>query len=178
MRILVTVDGSDLSEAVLEPAAALARALKAEVHLLTVGHPPRGEGRGMRETSDVLVLLPLMGSLPFDSPRVGYAPRQETVPIETREQYIARREHELDEYLMDQAGHFQGLPVKRRVILSSDPAESIIAYSQEQGIDLITMATHGRSGISRLVQGSVASQVVRSGVAPVMLVRPGQVGSQ
>ena len=175
MRILVTLDGSELSEAVLGPAAGLAQALKAEVHLFTVGHPPHGEGRGRRDAPDVLVRLPLMGSLPFDSPRTGYFPRLEPVPVETREQFISRREHELDEYLMDQAKHFEGLPVKRRVLLSNDPGESIVAYAREQGVDVIAMATHGRSGLTRLVQGSVASQVVSSGVAPVLLVRPRQV---
>ncbi len=178
MRILVTLDGSEFSEAVLTPAAQLARAIKAEVHLLTVGHPPHAEGRGRREESDVLVRLPLMCSLPFDSPRAGYGPRRESVPVETREQYIARREHELDEYLMDRAKHFEGLPVKRRVVLSEDAAASIVAYAQEQKMDLIAMATHGRSGLSQLVQGSVASRVVSSGVAPVLLVRPESVRSQ
>ena len=175
MRMLVTLDGSELSEAVLAPAAEVARPLKAEVHLFTVGHPPHDAGRGRREAPDVLVRLPLMGSLPFDSPRTGYYPRLESVPVETREQCISRREHELDEYLMDQAKHFEGLPLKRRVMLSDDPAESIVAYAQDQGVDLIAMATHGRSGLSRLVQGSVASRVVSSGVAPVLLVRPRQV---
>ena len=152
--------------------------MRAEVHLFIVGHEPHSQGRGSRQAPDVLVKLPLMGSLPFDSPRSGYFPRMEPVPIETREQYISRREHELDEYLMDRAKHFEGLPVKRRVILSDDPGESIIAYAQEQGVDLIAMATHGRSGLSRLVQGSVAARVVSSGVAPVLLVRPRQLRSE
>ena len=178
MRLLVTLDGSELSEAVLVPAADLARAMKAEVHLFTAGHPPHSAGRGKRQAPDVLVKLPLMGSLPFDSPRTGYFPRLEPVPVETREQYIARREHELDEYLMDHAKYFEGLPVKRRVVLSEDAAESIIAYAQDQGVDLVAMATHGRSGLSRLVQGSVASRVVSSGVAPVLMVRPRSLRSE
>ena len=178
MRLLVTLDGSELSEAVLGPAAELARATKAEVHLFIAAHTPHSAGRGKREAPDVLVRLPLMGSLPFDSPRAGYFPRVEPVPIETREQYITRREHELDEYLMDRATHFEGLPVKRRAALSDDPAESIIAYAQEQAVNLIAMATHGRSGLSRLVQGSVASKVLSSGVAPVLMVRPRSMRSE
>ena len=116
--------------------------------------------------------LPLMGSFPFDSPRPGYFPRTEDVPVETREQAITRKEHELDEYLLGRTAQFQGLAVKRAVALSDHPASVIIEYAKEHAIDLIAMATHGRSGLSRAVQGSVASEVMQSGVAPVLLVRP------
>jgi nucleotide-binding universal stress UspA family protein len=172
LRILVTLDGSKLSEAVLKPVERLARAMKAEVHLLIVGRPPRDLGRGKRETPDVMVKLPIIGSFPFDTPRPGYYPRTETMPVESREQFISRREHELDEYLMEKAHAFKGLDVKRAAHLSDNPSEVIVDYAREQAVDVIAMATHGRSGLSRLVQGSVASQVVQSGVAPVLLVRP------
>ena len=172
MRILVTLDGSKLSEAVLGPAEKLARATRAEVHLLIVGHPPRDLGRGKRQTPDITVKLPIMGSFPFDTPRTGYHSRTDTVPIESREQFISRREHELDEYLTEKAPAFNGLEVKRVVHLSENPAGTIMDYAREQSVDVIVMATHGRSGLSRLVQGSVASRVVQSGVAPVLLVRP------
>jgi nucleotide-binding universal stress UspA family protein len=172
LRILVTLDGSKLSEAVLEPAQRLARATGAEVHLLIVGHPPRDLGRGKRKSPDITVKLPIIGSFPFDTPRPGYYPRTETVPIESREQFISRREHELEEYLMEKAHAFEGLEVKRATHLSDSPADFIVEYAREQAVDLIAMATHGRSGLSRLVQGSVAAQVVQSGVAPVLLARP------
>jgi nucleotide-binding universal stress UspA family protein len=172
LRILVTLDGSKVSEAVLEPAVRLARATGAEVHLLIAGRSPRDLGRGKRGTPDVMVKLPIIGSFPFDTPRTGYYPRMETVPVETREQFISRREHELDEYLMEKARAFEGLEVRRAVHFSDNPSGVIVDYAREQAVDFIAMATHGRSGLSRLVQGSVASQVVQSGVAPVLLVRP------
>jgi nucleotide-binding universal stress UspA family protein len=172
VRFLITLDGSELSETVLDTIRELAKASRAEVHLLTVGDVPHGAGRGKREKTDVLVKLPLMGSFPFDSPRAGYFPRVENVPVETREQYIARKEHELDGYLLDLAAQFPGLPVKRAVSLSDSPAEVIIEYAREHHIDLIAMATHGRSGLSRAVQGSVATEVMQSGAAPVLMVRP------
>lgn len=172
MRILVTLDGSKLSEAVLGPAERLARAARAEVHLLIVGHQPRELGRGKRGTRDVMVKLPIIGSFPFDTPRPGYYPRTEAMPVESREQFISRREHELDEYLMEKARTFEGLEVTRVAHLSDNPTEIIADYARQQAVDVIAMATHGRSGLTRLVQGSVASQVVQSGVAPVLLVRP------
>jgi nucleotide-binding universal stress UspA family protein len=172
LRILVTLDGSKLSEAVLEPAERLARATGAEVHLLIAGRPPRNLGRGKRGMPDVLVKLPIIGSFPFDTPRQGYYPRMETMPVESREQFISRREHELEEYLAEKGRVFEGLEVKRVAHLSDNPSGVIVDYARQQAVDLIAMATHGRSGLSRLVQGSVASQVVQSGVAPVLLVRP------
>jgi nucleotide-binding universal stress UspA family protein len=50
-------------------------------------------------------------------------------------------------------------------------AEAIVRVAEEQQIDLITMATHGRSGLRRAVYGSVAEQVLRSSTKPVLLVR-------
>jgi len=50
-------------------------------------------------------------------------------------------------------------------------AEEILKYAREKGIDMITMSTHGRSGIRRWVLGSVADKVLRASFVPVMLVR-------
>jgi nucleotide-binding universal stress UspA family protein len=94
------------------------------------------------------------------------------MPVETTKQFVSGHQHELDEYLMGRASLFRGLEVKRVAHLSDNPSQAIVDYAREQAVDLIAMATHGRSGLNRLVQGSVASQVVQSGVAPVLLVRP------
>ncbi len=53
------------------------------------------------------------------------------------------------------------------------PAEEITRYAVEKEVDLILMATHARSGISRLIMGSVTDKVVRTSKVPVWLVRPG-----
>ena len=58
------------------------------------------------------------------------------------------------------------------VIRTGDPAEEIIDFVSHGGIDLVAMATHGRTGLSRLVMGSVATEVLRRVTIPVMLVRP------
>ncbi|HEX6738525.1 MAG TPA: universal stress protein [Vicinamibacteria bacterium] len=52
------------------------------------------------------------------------------------------------------------------------PARAIDAASHERGAALVVMATHGRTGLDRLLLGSVAEAVVRDGSAPVLLVRP------
>ena len=50
-------------------------------------------------------------------------------------------------------------------------AEEIIQASEQEHIDVIAMATHGRSGLQRVVYGSVAEQVLRHSAKPVLLVR-------
>lgn len=54
-------------------------------------------------------------------------------------------------------------------------ADEICAAAREQGVGLVVMATHGRSGFSRLMLGSVAEQVLRELQCPLMLVRPDEV---
>lgn len=58
-------------------------------------------------------------------------------------------------------------------LVSGDPADEIVRYTQKQKTDLIIMATHGRSGISRWAMGSVAYKVMRSVKIPICLVRAG-----
>lgn len=53
-----------------------------------------------------------------------------------------------------------------------DPAEAIINYANLHGIDLIAMTTHGRTGMRRLLTGSVAEEVLRNVAVPVFLLRP------
>jgi universal stress protein A len=51
------------------------------------------------------------------------------------------------------------------------PAETIIRLSQERGVDLIVMATHGRTGLGHVVLGSVAEKVVRLALCPVLTIK-------
>lgn len=53
-----------------------------------------------------------------------------------------------------------------------DPAEEIIKASQELEVDLIIMATHGRTGLAHLLAGSVAEEVIRKSTCPVLTIRP------
>ncbi|MBE9501658.1 MAG: universal stress protein [Chloroflexi bacterium] len=53
------------------------------------------------------------------------------------------------------------------------PAEEILHYADENDIDLILMATHGRSGVRRWAMGSVADKVLHASKVPVLLVRAG-----
>ncbi|NPA90733.1 MAG: universal stress protein [Chloroflexi bacterium] len=57
------------------------------------------------------------------------------------------------------------------VVEEGKPADVIADFAQEKEIDLIVMATHGRSGITRWAFGSVADRVLRSAGRPVLLIR-------
>ena len=56
-------------------------------------------------------------------------------------------------------------------ILFGRAAESLADYTKENDIDLVVIATHGRSGVTRWVRGSVADKVLRSSNVPVLMVR-------
>ena len=56
-------------------------------------------------------------------------------------------------------------------ILVGNPAEEIVDYAERENIDVIVMATHGRSGIGRWTLGSVADKVLRATERPVVLIR-------
>ncbi len=59
-----------------------------------------------------------------------------------------------------------------RVTGEGHPYVEIIRYSKNHKIDLIVMGTHGRSGISHVLMGSVAQKIVRKASCPVLTVRP------
>lgn len=56
--------------------------------------------------------------------------------------------------------------------LQGKPAHDICQFALEHGHDLIVMGTHGRTGLSRFLMGSVAERVVREAPCPVLVVRP------
>jgi nucleotide-binding universal stress UspA family protein len=57
------------------------------------------------------------------------------------------------------------------VVLKGAPADAILAYAEETKCDMIVMSTHGRTGLARLVFGSVAESVLHRATCPVLLVR-------
>jgi nucleotide-binding universal stress UspA family protein len=58
-----------------------------------------------------------------------------------------------------------------RTVGRGDPAAEILRIAQDTNSDLIVMGTHGRSGLGRLLMGSVAEQVVRKASCPVLTVK-------
>jgi nucleotide-binding universal stress UspA family protein len=59
----------------------------------------------------------------------------------------------------------------RHVFLEGDPATEIVRYGRDAGADLIVMGTHGRTGVERLLMGSVAERVLRDAACSVLVVK-------
>jgi nucleotide-binding universal stress UspA family protein len=57
------------------------------------------------------------------------------------------------------------------VLLEGDPATEIVRYGRDAGMDLIVMGTHGRTGVERLLLGSVAEKVLRDAPCSVLVVK-------
>ena len=63
------------------------------------------------------------------------------------------------------------LPLRRVVLDAPSVTNAITELADEESVDLIVMCTHGRSGLSRLVFGSVAGHVLHDAPCPVFLVK-------
>jgi nucleotide-binding universal stress UspA family protein len=93
-------------------------------------------------------------------------------PIFATQQEASERaaiEHELleDQRRLAQAGYSVSV-----VVQFGDPAQQIVTFAEEHAVDVVAMATHGRTGLQHLVLGSVAEHVLRSVTIPVVRVRP------
>lgn len=150
-KVVVLLDGSELAEQVLPHVAGIVQGRDSEVHLLSVAPS----------------VLPTM------------APGVEIYPIYLTADYLSieaaereRIEQNLRQYLEGIAERLRPVTQKiKTVVRFGQPAEEILQYAEEVGADLIAMCTHGRSGLSRWVYGSVADKVLRGAECPVLLVR-------
>ncbi len=62
--------------------------------------------------------------------------------------------------------------------LRGSPAEEILQFAKQEEIDLIVMGSHGRTGLSRLLMGSVAEEVMRKATCPVLVVKQPTAGQE
>lgn len=145
-RILVTLDGSDLAEKVLPYAKDLVTRLNAQVVLLRVVEPK----------------MPEMMMSEFVSAEA----------IESTAKRTDEEKKEASDYLSSLAAAWKSEGIDARSeALEGDPASKIIDFARAQQIDLIAMSTHGRSGLSKLVYGSVADRVLRECGTPILLIK-------
>jgi universal stress protein A len=141
-RILAPTDFSDYSRQVLRSALELAQAFDAKLLLLHVVELPSFPVEGLVPSS--------LGSNLLDD-----LERQAS--------------NELAGVLPEAQGG--EADVGRRVIIGT-PYRKIVEVAEREKSDLIVMATHGRTGLSHLVMGSVAERVVRTATCPVLTIRP------
>jgi nucleotide-binding universal stress UspA family protein len=85
---------------------------------------------------------------------------------------IEAHKKEAEEYLNDLVKRVNlGGAEARCEVLVGTIAENLVDYAQEKKMDLIIIATHGRSGVGRWVWGGIADRILRWGTTPVFMVR-------
>ena len=76
------------------------------------------------------------------------------------------------EYLKEVVSRLKQNGVKYRVeVLVGNVADRLVDYAEDNDINLILIATHGRSGVSRWVRGSIADRILRAAGVPVLMLR-------
>lgn len=142
-RILIATDGSALSGSALRQGIALARALGAQVSVLTV-------------------------SLPFDNLAVDPVLVTSTA-AEYEQDCRARAEQTLGLARAEAAA--AGVACETLHLIRDHPYQAIVDTAETRGCDLICMASHGRKGIAGLVLGSETYKVLTHGKIPVLVCR-------
>ena len=143
-KIVVPLDGSSWSESAIPQAQEIARAFDAEIILLHV----------------------------FQSPASGYA---DQLALAGQQEMADRPYEDMRESLIALRNTLrrEGIRAREQIIRSNNPAQAIVDFVEsEAGVSMVVMSTHGRTGISRLLMGSVAQTVVKNLRCPVTLVHP------
>jgi nucleotide-binding universal stress UspA family protein len=141
-KILVPLDGSARAEAILPTVESLALEFDSRLVLVHVIDPGSN-------------LMSPHGSHP-------------DVSIELSRQ----KKEEMVGYLAGKKGEFREKGVETETVLAQGPVvETIIHTAVEHDVDLIAMASHGRTGLQRVFYGSVAAGVLQSVDRPLLLVR-------
>jgi universal stress protein A len=144
-RILAPTDFSDHSGHALRYARTFADRWNAELHLLNVIEPA---------VFPTEAGLTPMGMLNLDTELTAASERAMQELLNREELVGAQR-------IVTAIGHGRA-------------SGSIIEYAREHSIDLIVIATHGRTGLEHLLFGSTAERVVRESPCPVLTIRPPQ----
>lgn len=145
-RVLVPLDGTAAAEMAIEPAAELAHALRAALHLVMVVPTPstvRGEAQALRQT----------------------------MPTATRA-VLDVEVQEAGTYLEEVARRLRrgGLSVSTEVRRGSI-TEALADEAAEPGVGLVVVATHGRAGVQAIWAGSVTARLLARTRAPLLLLR-------
>jgi nucleotide-binding universal stress UspA family protein len=142
-RVVVPVDGSQASEASLEP-------------LRPVLDP---------EQSEVELVLVLQEPLPMATSYLPHTVADGTL-MEARKERAQAYLDELRERLKG-----SGLQVSTRVLMAGDAGHGILQHLERNGADMVALSTRGRGGAARFLLGSVADKVIRTASVPVLVSR-------
>lgn len=143
-HIMVPLDGSELAECVLPHVEALAI------------------GCNVSRVTLVRVVTPLH----------LYGGAESGLPPEERQRVEADSMDVARAYLDRMVTRLADMGVSAQAeVLFGNIIDSLVDYASKNGVDLIILATHGRSGVSRWVWGSVADRTLRAAPVPVLMVR-------
>jgi nucleotide-binding universal stress UspA family protein len=163
-HILIPLDGSALSQAIIPQVRRLFCPNEAQLVLLRVGQPIAGlSGAPPRP-----IALGWTGPMYQHTRDIQYTQH----PIYSNQLEDGQRatfEYDLDpaRCTLEQAGF-----TVSAIVRFGDPADEIVEIAQQQHVDLIAMATHGETGLRRMLLGSVAEQVLSRVGIPILLLRP------
>lgn len=147
-HVLVPLDESELSESALN-------------------FLPRLIGSGSRVTL-LTVIVPPDLSL---SSLYAIPSQPDPALLETEEGMARQLRVQAEAYLRKKLEHLSKLGAQvEAVVQVGQPAETIVEYAADLGVDAIVMATHGRSGISRWLLGSVTQKVLSVASCPVFVI--------
>jgi len=150
-KIMVPLDGSELAECVLPHVQAFIS--------------------GCQINTIVLVRVVEMAATSYKGAYVTSAEDLAKIDANTK-RIEEERKNNAAEYLKGVVSRLKSDGVKYQTeVLSGRVAESLVDYSEANAVDLILIATHGRSGISRWVRGSIADRILRASCVPVLMVR-------
>lgn len=76
----------------------------------------------------------------------------------------------LTEFVAKNAPHHGGDLKVREVVVAGQPYSAIVDCAESEHVDLVVMSTHGRSGLSRMLIGSVTDRLLRAAKCPVLVV--------
>lgn len=149
---MVPLDGSPLAECVLPHVDSIVRGCGASIVVFIRAVEPASIFWGM-ETPESAAFTSL------EAARIRKELDAEN--LASAQEYISR---------IAARNRYPGAKIEEKVI-TGKPAEVLAQYAEQNGIDLIVIATHGLSGISRWVWGSVADRVLRAACVPVLMIR-------
>lgn len=150
-KIMVPMDGSRAGGKAVTYAEELAKKFDSELILFRVVSPATVPSTGMG----------VPGSVSMYEMAVEAADMETQVGVKRARNQLNTRRRQLEE---------DGVNARAEVVIG-DAAGVIKKFAKTEKVDLIVMATRGRRGIRRALLGSVADDIVRSDVAPVLLLR-------
>jgi nucleotide-binding universal stress UspA family protein len=145
-KILVALDGSELAECSLEHARAIAQGCNVTDVIVFRAIEPL--------STQTLSALAEAGD---DSLRKA----------------MEQNEQDAQDYVLKVQNNLKTRGIATRAVtVKGRAADEMLSYAEKNGVDLIVMSTHGRSGLSRFFFGSVAEKVSRHSRVPVLLISP------